>query len=336
MRPRAPPNPPRVSPRAFRCKASIASSRRRAAIGRRPPRPRFDGRERDSSRSAWWAICCMGARFPKTPGWWTVPANAWCRADRRGRSGSPCGPARPWTGWARPWLRIRPRAWSSPPARDSGWASPSATRRRAKPGGPDRGRAAPAGRLGIRRGAIQRLGARGGLGFARRGAVAGGGSFRNGLVDAVAVSSRRLRRHRLAARQLRPDHPRRPHRTLRRPQTANAHDRRGLRAHLGQRAARRRPGCRAGKFSASGLPGGVRGRGRDPLEDAVKYRLVCLTPTLIGDGQKLAPIDYMVWKDHVNVLDQRRIFRLLAKGPRLDGYLAQLKKAEKLDFGSWG
>jgi CRISPR-associated protein Csm5 len=44
----------------------------------------------------------------------------------------------------------------------------------------------------------------------------------------------------------------------------------------------------------------------------------------------------MVWKDHVNVLDQRRIFRLLAKGPRLDGYLSQLKKAEKLDFASWG
>ncbi len=68
----------------------------------------------------------------------------------------------------------------------------------------------------------------------------------------------------------------------------------------------------------------------------MKYRLTCLTPTLIGDGQRLAPIDYMVWKDHVNVLDQRRIFRLLAKGPRLDGYLAQLKKAEKLDFASWG
>ncbi len=68
----------------------------------------------------------------------------------------------------------------------------------------------------------------------------------------------------------------------------------------------------------------------------MKYRLTCLTPTLVGDGQKLAPIDYMVWKDHVNVLDQRRIFRLLAKGPRLDGYLAQLKKAEKLDFASWG
>ena len=68
----------------------------------------------------------------------------------------------------------------------------------------------------------------------------------------------------------------------------------------------------------------------------MKYRLTCLTPTLVGDGQRLAPIDYMVWKDHVNVLDQKRIFRLLAKGPRLDSYLLQLKKAEKLDFASWG
>ncbi|MGH9613705.1 MAG: type III-A CRISPR-associated RAMP protein Csm5 [Bryobacteraceae bacterium] len=68
----------------------------------------------------------------------------------------------------------------------------------------------------------------------------------------------------------------------------------------------------------------------------MKYRLTCLTPTLVGDGQRLAPIDYMVWKNHVNVLDQKRIFKLLAKGPRLDGYLMQLKKAEKLDFGSWG
>jgi CRISPR-associated protein Csm5 len=66
------------------------------------------------------------------------------------------------------------------------------------------------------------------------------------------------------------------------------------------------------------------------------YRLTCLTPTLVGDGQKLSPIDYMVWKDHVNVLDQWRIFRLLAKGPRLESYLTQLKKAEKLDFASWG
>ena len=68
----------------------------------------------------------------------------------------------------------------------------------------------------------------------------------------------------------------------------------------------------------------------------MRYRLTCLTPLLVGDGRKLSPIDYMVWKDHVNVLDQRRIFRLLAKGPRLDGYLAQLKRADKLDFASWG
>ncbi len=68
----------------------------------------------------------------------------------------------------------------------------------------------------------------------------------------------------------------------------------------------------------------------------MRYRVTVLTPTLIGDGQKLAPIDYMVWKDHVNVLDQHRIFRLLARGPRLESYLVQLKKAEKLDFASWG
>ena len=68
----------------------------------------------------------------------------------------------------------------------------------------------------------------------------------------------------------------------------------------------------------------------------MRYRLTCLTPLLVGDGRKLSPIDYMVWKDHVNVLDQWRIFRLLAKGPRLEGYLSQLKKADKLDFASWG
>ena len=68
----------------------------------------------------------------------------------------------------------------------------------------------------------------------------------------------------------------------------------------------------------------------------MRYRLTCLTPVLVGDGEKLSAIDYMVWKDHVSVLDQRRIFRLLAKGPRLEGYLTQLKKADKLDFASWG
>lgn len=68
----------------------------------------------------------------------------------------------------------------------------------------------------------------------------------------------------------------------------------------------------------------------------MSYRVTILTPTLVGDGQRLSPIDYMVWKDHVNVLDQRRIFRLLSKGPRLESYLTQLKKADKLDFASWG
>ncbi len=68
----------------------------------------------------------------------------------------------------------------------------------------------------------------------------------------------------------------------------------------------------------------------------MKYRVTCLTPTLVGDGQRLSPIDYMVWKEHVNVLDQRRIFKLLAKGPRLEGYLSQIRKAEKLDFANWG
>lgn len=68
----------------------------------------------------------------------------------------------------------------------------------------------------------------------------------------------------------------------------------------------------------------------------MKYRVECLSPVLVGDGSSLSPIDYMVWKDQVNVLDQQRIFKLLAKGPRLDGYLNQVRKAEKLDFGSWG
>lgn len=68
----------------------------------------------------------------------------------------------------------------------------------------------------------------------------------------------------------------------------------------------------------------------------MKYKITSLTPLLVGDGQELAPIDYMVWKDQVNVLDQPRIFKLLSRGPRLDGYLSQLRKAGKLDFASWG
>jgi CRISPR-associated protein Csm5 len=68
----------------------------------------------------------------------------------------------------------------------------------------------------------------------------------------------------------------------------------------------------------------------------MEYKVTALTPLLVGDGQELSPIDYMVWKDQVNVLDQARIFRLLARGPRLEGYLTQLRKATKLDFASWG
>jgi CRISPR-associated protein Csm5 len=68
----------------------------------------------------------------------------------------------------------------------------------------------------------------------------------------------------------------------------------------------------------------------------MKYRLTALTPLLVGDGRELSPVDYMVWKDQVNVLDQTRIFKLLAKGPRLEGYLSQLRKATRLDFASWG
>jgi len=68
----------------------------------------------------------------------------------------------------------------------------------------------------------------------------------------------------------------------------------------------------------------------------MKYQVTVLTPTLVGDGNKLSPIDYMVWRDQVNVLDQPRIFKLLSKGPRLDGYLTQLQRATKLDFASWG
>jgi CRISPR-associated protein Csm5 len=68
----------------------------------------------------------------------------------------------------------------------------------------------------------------------------------------------------------------------------------------------------------------------------MRYRVTALTPLLVGDGGELSPIDYMVWKDQVNVLDQPRIFKLLSRGPRLEGYLTQLRKATKLDFASWG
>jgi len=73
-----------------------------------------------------------------------------------------------------------------------------------------------------------------------------------------------------------------------------------------------------------------------PTPGTTRYRVTVLTPSLAGDGQRLSPIDYMVWKDQVNVLNQRQIFRLLARGPRIESYLGQLRKSEKLDFASWG
>ncbi len=64
----------------------------------------------------------------------------------------------------------------------------------------------------------------------------------------------------------------------------------------------------------------------------MKYQLKVLTPTLVGDGNRLSPIDYMVWRDQVNVLNQHRIFKLLSKGPRLEGYLQQLQKGHPARF----
>ena len=61
----------------------------------------------------------------------------------------------------------------------------------------------------------------------------------------------------------------------------------------------------------------------------MKYRVTVLTPTLVGNGDKLSPIDYMVWRDQVNVLDQTRIFKLLSKGPRLEGYLDPVAQSDE-------
>ena len=154
---------------------------------------------------------------------------------------------------------------------------------------------------------------------------------------------RAARRRRLDARQLYRGRPRRPRRQPRRSgelkkQVQMVAEGSVLYAGDALRAARRRmwrPMASPIRCFAPASPWPF----RCPLPEVaamMRYRLTCLTPLLVGDGRKLSPIDYMVWKDHVNVLDQWRIFRLLAKGPRLEGYLAQLKKADKLDFASWG
>lgn len=66
------------------------------------------------------------------------------------------------------------------------------------------------------------------------------------------------------------------------------------------------------------------------------YRVTALTPLLVGDGRALSPIDYMVWKDQVNVLDQPTIFKSLRNSRLFDTYLGELRTAKKLDFARWG
>ncbi len=67
-----------------------------------------------------------------------------------------------------------------------------------------------------------------------------------------------------------------------------------------------------------------------------RYRLTVLSPVLAGSGELLTPIDYMVWQNEVRVLDQERIFKLLARNPRLESYLEHLRKAERLEWSQWG
>lgn len=67
-----------------------------------------------------------------------------------------------------------------------------------------------------------------------------------------------------------------------------------------------------------------------------RYRLTALSPVLAGSGELLTPIDYMVWQNEIRVLDQERIFKLLARNPRLESYLEHLRKAERLEWSQWG
>jgi CRISPR-associated protein Csm5 len=67
-----------------------------------------------------------------------------------------------------------------------------------------------------------------------------------------------------------------------------------------------------------------------------RCRITVLTPLLAGGGEQLTPIDYMVWQNEVRVLDQERIFRLLARNPRLESYLDQLRRAQRLEWSQWG
>lgn len=72
------------------------------------------------------------------------------------------------------------------------------------------------------------------------------------------------------------------------------------------------------------------------MNGARTYQVIALSPLLVGDGQSLAPIDYMLWKQQVNVLDQQLIFRKIANTAKFESYLAQLRQARRLDFAAWG
>jgi len=67
-----------------------------------------------------------------------------------------------------------------------------------------------------------------------------------------------------------------------------------------------------------------------------RFRVTVLSPMQAGSGELLTPIDYMVWQNEVRVLDQERIFKLLARSPRLESYLDHLRKADRLEWSQWG
>jgi len=72
------------------------------------------------------------------------------------------------------------------------------------------------------------------------------------------------------------------------------------------------------------------------MTPARRVRFTVITPTLAGSGEELTPIDYMVWQNEVRVLDQVKIFQLLSRNPRLESYLDQLRKSERLEWAQWG
>src|SRR4051794_25696204 len=79
---------------------------------------------------------------------------------------------------------------------------------------------------------------------------------------------------------------------LRRVEEIAEHGIGGLGADRPRRAARIRGGCSAGRLSSSRVSRRLRRRYSHSAGAAMKYRLTCLTPVLVGDGEKLSAIDY--------------------------------------------